>query len=77
MDGGTWQAISIGSKSRTRLSDFTHSLTHSRKQVPEKTKGFALVHLKAFNPRVENSSEDLGGFQDRGALHDSGPADVG
>ena len=30
MDGGAWQAIVHGvTKSRTRLSDFTHSLTHS------------------------------------------------
>ena len=46
MDGGAWGATVHGvAKSRTRLSDFTHSLTHSLEGLMLKLKFQYLVHL--------------------------------
>ena len=43
MDGGAWQATVHGvAKSRTQLSDFTHSLTHS---ISYNGKEFEEVHV--------------------------------
>ena len=46
MDGGAWGATVHGvAKSRTRLSDFTHSLTHSLEELMLKLKFQYFVHL--------------------------------
>ena len=46
MDGGAlWAVVHRVTKSRTRLSDFTHSLTHSLEELMLKLKFQYFVHL--------------------------------
>ena len=55
MDGGAWWATVHGvAKSRTRLSDFTHSLTHSKKVERISTNNLIKVtqHLDLFDCSV-------------------------
>ena len=55
MDRGAWQATVYGvAKSRTRLSDFTHSLTHSYVYLVKK---YSVIGYKPTALRTEEGSE--------------------